>query len=307
MTSIWLRGQEHKPCEHRCPLCGGPTDVAFTVTDRNRAITRRTFSYRQCVACGSYFIGNVPTDLSQYYPEEYYELPPAEKLDGLASGEASKLALLAPAGSSGRLVEIGPGFGVFARAAHQAGFDVTGIEMDRRCCGYLESIVGVAAINSDQPAEALAVLPPSRAIVLWHVMEHLPEPWEVLRAAAANLEPGGVLAVAMPNPQAFQFRLLRGRWAHVDAPRHLFLIPAAELTRRAASLGLRRVELTTSDLAGRSWNRFGWEYALRRYPARRPGSRRLVVASQIIERALRLIESRDLAGTAYSAVFVKSG
>lgn len=288
-----------------CPLCGGPTDPAFAVTDRNRAITQRRFRYRRCRHCQSYFLADVPADLGRYYPDEYYELPDADELDGLAAGEWPKLELLAPAGAHGRLVEIGAGFGVFARAARQAGYEVTAIEMDRRCCDYLESVVGVEAIQSDRPEQALAGLPPSRAIALWHALEHLPDPWAVLAAAAANLEPEGVLAIAMPNPQAVQFRLLRGRWAHVDAPRHLYLIPAAELTRRAAAAGLDRLELTTSDLAGRHWNRFGWEYALRRFPARRPGSRRLVIASQVVERALRPLESRGLAGTAYSAVFRK--
>ncbi len=288
-----------------CPLCGGATRPAFTVTDRNRAITARRFAYRECQACTSYCLADVPADLGRYYPEQYYELPAAEELDALAAGEWPKLELLAAAGSEGRLVEIGPGFGVFARAASRAGYAVTGIEMDRRCCDYLEAVVGVQAINSDEPDRALAGLPPSRAIALWHVMEHLPRPWKVLAAAAANLEPGGVLAIAMPNPQALQFRLLRGRWAHVDAPRHLYLIPAAELVRRAAAHGLDRLELTTADLAGRHWNRFGWEYALRRFPARRPSTRRLVIASQVIERALRPLERRGLAGAAYSAVFVK--
>jgi SAM-dependent methyltransferase len=288
-----------------CPLCGGPTDAAFAVTDRNRAITRRSFPYRRCRACASYFLADVPADLGRYYPAEYYELPDAAALDDLAAGEWPKLELLAPAGGHGRLVEIGAGFGVFARAARGAGYAVTAIEMDRRCCAYLESVVGVEAIESDRPQEALATLPPSRAIALWHALEHLPDPWAVLAAAAANLESGGVLAVAVPNPQALQFRLLRGRWAHVDAPRHLYLIPAATLTRQAAALGLERLALTTSDLAGRHWNRFGWEYALRRFPARRPATRGLVVASQVLERALRPLERRGLAGTAYSAVFEK--
>ncbi|HWF51692.1 MAG TPA: hypothetical protein VG294_13725 [Solirubrobacteraceae bacterium] len=51
-----------------CPLCGGSTEAAFTTTDRNRALTRERFEYRRCVACGTYFLANVPADLSAYYP-----------------------------------------------------------------------------------------------------------------------------------------------------------------------------------------------------------------------------------------------
>jgi 2-polyprenyl-3-methyl-5-hydroxy-6-metoxy-1,4-benzoquinol methylase len=291
--------------ERECPLCAGPSVIAFTVGDRNRAVTDRLFTYRRCLECGSFFLADVPEDLGRYYPTEYYGLPSVEQLELLAAGEAPKLQLIESAQPPGRLVDIGAGFGLFARAAQTAGYDVTAIEMDARCCEYLETVVNVRTIPSDAPADAIAARPPSRVVTLWHVLEHLRDPWDVLAAVAANLEPGGVVAIAMPNPQAFQFRLLRRRWAHVDAPRHLFLIPARTLTARAAHLGLRRVRLTTDDPAGRGWNRFGWEYALRWFPARHRSTRVTVGLSMLLTALLRPLERRELNGAAYTAVFVK--
>ena len=86
-----------------------------------------------------------------YYPEDYYRLPHPAELDWAARKEAPKLALLRPWVSAGPLVEIGAGFGIFARAARQAGYDVTAIEMDARCCGYLRGVVGVKAVQSNDP------------------------------------------------------------------------------------------------------------------------------------------------------------
>ena len=120
--------------------------------------------------------------------------------------ERYKLALIEPHAKSGRLVEIGPGPGTFALAAREAGYDVTGIEMDARSCEHLRASIGVGAVQTDSPAAALAELPRSNVIAMWHVLEHLRDPWACLDAAARNLEPGGVLAVAVPNPGAFQFR-----------------------------------------------------------------------------------------------------
>ena len=291
--------------DRECPLCAGPSVSAFTVGDRNRAVTNRRFTYRRCLECGSFFLADVPADLDRYYPTEYYGLPSVDELDRLAAGEAPKLRLIEPARPPGRLVDIGAGFGLFARAARSAGYDVTAIEMDTRCCEYLESVVGVSTIQSEAPADAVGALPPSHAMTLWHVLEHLRDPWRVLAAVAANLEPGGILAVAMPNPQALQFRLLGRRWAHVDAPRHLFLIPSRTLTARAAALGLRRIRLTTDDPAARGWNRFGWEYALRWFPARHRSTRAIVAVSILLTTLLRPWERRGLNGTAYTAVFVK--
>jgi SAM-dependent methyltransferase len=288
-----------------CPLCGGPSSIAFAATDRNRAITNERFSYHRCDLCEALFLAPVPADLARFYPSSYYGLPQADALDELARSERHKVDLLQRYITPGRLVEIGAGFGAFARAARNAGFDVTAIEMDQRSVDYLQTVVGVHAINSSHPEEALRTLPPSRAIVMWHSIEHLPQPWQVLERAAANLEPGGVLVVATPNPQALQFRLLGSRWAHVDAPRHLFLLPASALAARVRELGLRRVSITTSDPAGRHWNRFGWEYGLRRHPAARPSTRTTRMLSLLLTQTLRPIEARGLNGTAYTAVFVK--
>ncbi len=187
--------------EMECPLCGASTTEAFVVGDRNRGIGTERFAYRRCVDCGGYHVANPPTDLGHYYPEEYYLLPDVRQLDLCAMAERPKLELLRPFTTDGSLVDVGAGLGLFARAAANAGYDVTAIEMDARCCTYLERVVGVRTIQSERPDEALAALEPVRAITLWHVLEHLPNPWTVLEAAAKRLEPGGVLLVATPNPE----------------------------------------------------------------------------------------------------------
>jgi SAM-dependent methyltransferase len=287
-------------------LCGGPSRPAFTATDRNRGISDQAFHYRRCGSCETLFLADVPADLGRFYPPSYYRLPGARELDELASSEAHKVQLLRKRVAPGRLIEVGAGFGVFARAARNAGFDVTAIEMDRRSVEYLEGVVDVNALESSRPDEVLATLQPSRAVVMWHSIEHLPRPWDTLERAAENLEPGGVLAVATPNPRSLQFRLLGARWAHLDAPRHLFLIPPEALDRRAGELGLRRVLTTTSDPSGRHWNRFGWEHALRGHPARRPSTRATRALSLLLTQVIRPVEALDLNGSAYTSVFVKT-
>jgi hypothetical protein len=288
-----------------CPLCGGPTRRAFTVPDLNRGASKERFVYARCRSCGTYFLDPPPANLAPYYPETYYNLASAEELDRLANSERFNIQLLLDHVQPGRLVEIGPGAGVFSRAARNAGFEVAAIEMDSRACEYLREIVGVEAINSALPEEVLPTLPPSRAIVMWHVIEHLRRPWATIERAASNLEPGGLLAIASPNPRAVQFSLLGRRWAHVDAPRHLFLIPAETLARRCGELGLRLVSTTTTDPGGRHWNRFGWEYALRRSPRSRP-SGWTIALSAVIARLLRPIEERGESGCAYTSIFVKT-
>ena len=74
---------------------------------------------------------------------------------------------------------------------------------------------------------------------MWSVLDEVEDPWGRLDAAARNLEPGGVLALAMPNPGSFQFRMTRGRWPHVDAPRRRSPDPGRP-ARRARPRGRAR-------------------------------------------------------------------
>ena len=37
------------------------------------------------------------------------------------------------------------------------------------------------------------------AVVIWHVLEHLPDPQATLEAVGEILKPGGVLVIAVPN------------------------------------------------------------------------------------------------------------
>jgi SAM-dependent methyltransferase len=245
--------------------------------------------------------------MAPYYPNEYYELPSAEVLAAAARSEQFKIRMLLDHTTLGRLVEIGPGVGAFARAAHDAGFEVTGIDMNHRACEYLREEVGVEAIASATPEDVLLTLPPSRAIVLWHVIEHLPNPGSVIERAARNLGDGGVLAIAAPNPKALQFKLLRRRWAHLDAPRHWFLIPPETLANRCLMSGLQLAFTTTADPAGRYWNAFGWDYALRRSPRSQVGTRTASGLARWIARALAPIETRGENGCAYTSIFVKPG
>jgi 2-polyprenyl-3-methyl-5-hydroxy-6-metoxy-1,4-benzoquinol methylase len=284
-----------------CPVCGGAGAHRLTTTDRNRRIGGERFEYRACRACATLYLANVPDDLGRYYPPDYY---PIGAEHAAIESERAKVALLRRFAPGGPLIEIGPGAGGFAGEAQRSGYHVRAIEMDERACLHLRAL-GVQTVHSAAPHRALAEMASSRAIVLWHVFEHLTEPVALLRAAAANLQPGGVLAVAVPNPGAFGLRVLGARWPHIDAPRHLQLVPAATLVRLAGEAGLAPLALTGSDRTGRDWNVFGWQHVLVR-PDSAPARRRAAFyAAAVLAEALAPVERHGLRGSTYSAVFRK--
>jgi SAM-dependent methyltransferase len=255
-----------------CPLCGGQGRHTFDAEDRNRGITLEHFPYAQCGECGTMFLADIPSDLARYYEGDYYHFVPDgdpmwETEQPRVAAAAYRTALVSRHTSGRRLIEIGSGNGAFAVTAKNAGFDVSAIEMNERCCQYLRDRQGIRAICSDRPLEALASLPQADVVAMWHVLEHLEEPGEVIARVADKLDPGGVLAITVPNPRSLQFRLLGKRWVHLDAPRHLCLIPPATLVRKGEESGLRCVAMTTNDPDGRECNLLGWLSVIRRRPA----------------------------------------
>lgn len=286
-----------------CPMCGGTSAPALQAWDRNREITEARFSYARCTACGTVFLAEVPADLARYYDSDYHGFGPDGEPDWKRNGlllrsEAWRVERLRRHVHPGQLIEIGSGAGGFAAAARAGGFDVTAIEMNERCCDYLSRRLGVRAICSDQPLRALADLDPAGAIVLWHVFEHLPDPAEVLEQLAGKLEPGGILALAVPNPASLQFRLLGARWPHLDAPRHLCLVPPDALLARGRELGLSCVGLTTADPFGLHCDLFGWMYGLHPRPAAGVDSCWFRRAAQSLTLALSPLERRGRRGAA---------
>ena len=58
-------------------------------------------------------------------------------------------------------------------------------------------------------------------VVLWHSLEHMGRPREIVTEAARLLRPGGILFVAIPNYGSLQSAVFGDDWIHLDLPRHL--------------------------------------------------------------------------------------
>lgn len=288
-----------------CPICGAEAGAEITAGDENRRCSAEVFIYAECPDCGTIFLTNPPPDLGHYYETDYYEIPSTDRLTAIASRDRNKIAIVNRFAPGKRLLEIGPAFGVFAFRAKQAGYAVDAVEMDERCCAFLRDGIGVGVTRSDAPHETIGDLPPHDVIALWHVLEHLPDVAALIGAAATNLAPGGILVIATPNPDAAQFRLMRRHWPHLDAPRHLALIPAETLERLGEKNGLKSLFLTTDDADARSWNRFGWQRLLMNRFRNRFMQGAMFVLGFGIAMLMSPFDRRHMCGSAYTLVLKK--
>lgn len=289
-----------------CPYCEKSASLLFIAHDRNRRISSDSFPYYRCISCGLIFLQPLPPDLGAYYPEDYYLVPGSRsELEATSENERFKLDLVTPFIQKGKLLEIGPAFGNFAYLAKKAGFDVEVIEMNSRCCEFLRTVAGIATIQSDNAMQAVQDKGPYDVITLWHVIEHLPTFEKTLDALAGKIREGGFLVMAAPNPESWQFRILGRYWTHVDAPRHVVLIPVGLLIAHMRKFGFTAVSITMTDPGGIGWNMFGWQYSLSDFAKTRFIRNQLILLGTVLTRIMAPLEVNDQAGSAYTIIFRK--
>jgi len=103
-------------------------------------------------------------------------------------------------GSKKAVLEVGSHAGSFSWHLAQRGCRVTAVEIDARAAakarGRVERVI-VGDIEERSVAEQVAG--PFDVILFMHVLEHMIDPWRVLRQARHWLSPGGSVIVLLPN------------------------------------------------------------------------------------------------------------
>jgi 2-polyprenyl-3-methyl-5-hydroxy-6-metoxy-1,4-benzoquinol methylase len=150
-----------------------------------------------------------------------------------------------PAQAGGRLLDIGCGSGERMMKMRDLGWTVSGIDFDPKAVMTAKSL-GFDVYCGSIPE----VYFPSNsfdAIIMNHVIEHVPNPREVLSACERILKPGGKLALATPNSSSWGRRLFRRSWRGFEPPRHLYLFSPVSMKKALQGAGFSNMSVTTSE------------------------------------------------------------
>jgi SAM-dependent methyltransferase len=101
----------------------------------------------------------------------------------------------------GELLDIGCGTGNFLAAARDAGYTVTGIELDRNAAAFAKEKAGLPRVLGLTISEFGEKYPTEKfdVITFFEVLEHQASPLEFLRAVKSCLRPRGHIALSVPN------------------------------------------------------------------------------------------------------------
>jgi 2-polyprenyl-3-methyl-5-hydroxy-6-metoxy-1,4-benzoquinol methylase len=228
-----------------CVLCGSEDIEELSRRARDGRRHRTTI----CRRCGLVWANPLPARnaVRTYYSEEYrrdYKGTPARTLPQIyhaglgALARYRAMAHLVSAGDA--ILDVGCGGGELVYLLRQLEFDAAGIEPDRTFSEAARSGLGLPVQTGfvqdfDFPERAF------RAILMYHVLEHVDDPMAILGRLRRWLRDDGVLIVEVPNIEA-QREAPITRF-HVA---HLFYYSPATLgaMARAAGFGVEEVRLS---------------------------------------------------------------
>ena len=161
-------------------------------------------------------------------------------------GLAPSHALLLDAVPDGaRVLDVGCAEGYLARALHERGCTVVGIEYDPRAAEVAREVCPQVVVGDVEDRKVRAQVDgPFDRVLFGDVLEHVRDPAGVLRWAAGLLAPDGRAVVSLPNIAHWTARrqLLRGRFPQEDHGlfdrTHLRFFTRATARELVASAGL---------------------------------------------------------------------
>ena len=133
------------------------------------------------------------------------------------------------AGGPGKLLDIGTAAGAFVAAAQARGWDAEGCEPNRWLADWGMRRYGIRIQQGsifDQPYEANSF----DVVTLWDVIEHTPNPREMLDRVHALLKPHGTLVVNYPDIGSWIARVLGRRWLFLTSV-HLYYFDRRTMRR----------------------------------------------------------------------------
>jgi 2-polyprenyl-3-methyl-5-hydroxy-6-metoxy-1,4-benzoquinol methylase len=193
---------------------------------------------------------------------------------GLGGSHALILAEVTP---GSRVLDVGCASGYLAAEATARGCTVVGFERDPAAAALAEAWCAEVIVGDLESDADLAALPRGfDAVVIGDVLEHLTDPWRVLRELRGVLAPGGVVVLSLPNVAAWPVRLglLRGRFEYTDT---------GLLDRTHLRFFTRRSAEALATGAGFTIERARFQH-LERPPG--PVRRRLPLATSVADRAM---------------------
>lgn len=137
----------------------------------------------------------------------------------------------------GRVLDVGCGNGMRLRLFTELGWIAEGQDVDAAAVEYARKSTGLT-VHLEEIDEMGEQQGSYDAVVMNHVLEHVPDPCLFLAECKRLLRPGGKLVAVVPNFSSTGHSFFKRSWWGLDPPRHLYHFSPNNLRKMASLAGL---------------------------------------------------------------------
>jgi 2-polyprenyl-3-methyl-5-hydroxy-6-metoxy-1,4-benzoquinol methylase len=156
-----------------------------------------------------------------------------------------------PSNVRGKLLDVGCGDGRFLRHAKEQGFEVWGIDFDKKTVGNVKRNLGIDTVFA-MSLEEFYKYAKERGlkfdvITFFEVLEHQDKPREFLEMVKELLKEGGYIAGSVPNRESMFIELLRYNLVDDYPPHHFQRFSKPSLEKALNFVGFKDIEIYELD------------------------------------------------------------
>ena len=187
------------------------------------------FNILECKNCGIYLLSpKLPSkEMERYYPEEYICYQGAIEDDPHFLSRLNRNGALQKrckiitkiSDKPGKILDVGCATGIFLNGMEKRGWEGKGIEPNQSAAEYAKQRFGLDVFcgylfDANLPDDYFDV------ITIWDVLEHVPDPGQLMCEIYRLLKPGGVVIATLPNGKAWERFIFKEYWVGWEIPRH---------------------------------------------------------------------------------------
>ncbi len=264
----------------QCPCCAdSDTQHWCDASDLLLKTTNQTYEYHRCRRCSVLFLRIRPreSEAGRAYPSNYHPYSNGRRSDESAERATSSPLVVRVSswivarikklfnarlprgykklGKGDVLLDFGCGSGKFLDRMRERGCATIGMDFSPHALAVVGKN-GHLALPVSETGWGAVPLQGVDFVRMNHVMEHLYHPRDTLAHIRDRMKVGGILHVAVPNPNGISAILFRRYWHGLDCPRHVTLYPPAALGQLLGDCGFSVTSIVQETLAKdhiRSW------------------------------------------------------
>ncbi len=236
----------------KCPICYAEVEERNFKENYVSPYNNQEYKRYECPNCDVHW-WEPRKIIPEFYENEVFEGCDAfHERVGTRLGESHKAFFKhLPSNVRGKLLDVGCGDGRFLRYAREQGFEVWGIDFDKKSVENVKRNLGIDTVFAMSLQEFYEYAKEKNlkfdVITFFDVLEHQDKPREFLEMVKGLLKEGGYIAGSMPNRERL-FVEMDWKYFHWDYPPHHFLRFSKSSLEKALNFsGFKDIEVYKFD------------------------------------------------------------